>query len=82
MRLPPEKHYPTVNGTHDWMVFQIHDLIASVKGEKRGAPSAAEAVGAQRNIQFSGLVTERNWEFRTLVGDLEAMLDEPQAVQS
>jgi hypothetical protein len=43
--------------------------LRRVKGEKRGAPSAAEAVGAQRNIQFRGLVTERNWEFRTLVGD-------------
>jgi GH24 family phage-related lysozyme (muramidase) len=75
MRLPPEKYYPTINGTHDWIIYQIDDLVSSVKGEKRGAPSAAEAVGAQRNFQFRGLVTERSWEFQTLVGDVQTEAD-------
>jgi hypothetical protein len=28
-------------------------------------------VGAQRNIQFRGLITERSWEFQSLVADAQ-----------
>jgi muramidase (phage lysozyme) len=63
MKMPPEKYYPQVDGTHDWMQKDLTDWVAKRAGAEFSAgPRTLEAgisgVSQDRNWQVAGMITD------------------------
>jgi hypothetical protein len=65
MRYPPERYYPPINGSQDWMRRDLEDLVTSVRGP-------------QMTTQFEGTpdaTMSANWRVRGLVADAQTQAD-------
>ncbi|TAL43848.1 MAG: hypothetical protein EPN91_05685 [Salinibacterium sp.] len=69
MKNPPEKFYPTVDGSHDWIKADLRDWVAS----KRGAQFAGE--GAVLEPGVADALPSRNWTIEGLVADRQTQAE-------
>lgn len=60
MKNAPEQYYPTIGGTHDWMVPAVKDFVKKHAGDESSLNRSAEATfgGEQRNWTLAGLVSD------------------------
>jgi hypothetical protein len=63
MKMPPEKYYPQVDGTHDWLQTDLTAWVAKRAGAEFSAgPRTLEAgiggVAQDRNWQVAGMITD------------------------
>jgi hypothetical protein len=63
MKNPPERSYPQVDGSHDWMQKDLTDWVAKRAGAQFGAGPRSLEVG------FGGVAQDRNWDVAGMIAD-------------
>jgi muramidase (phage lysozyme) len=63
MKMPPEKYYPQVDGSHDWIQKDLTGWV-----EKR---AGAQFSAGPRTLEagFAGVAQDRNWEIAGMITD-------------
>jgi hypothetical protein len=69
MPYPPERYYPQVGGSHDWMARQLDDAVRGQVGATRPEPEFAAAV--EPGAFISETTAQRQYEaHRSLIADV------------
>jgi muramidase (phage lysozyme) len=63
MKNPPERSYPQVDGSHEWMQQDLNGWITKQRGEQFTAGPRTLEVG------FAGVLQSRNWSLAGMVAD-------------
>ncbi|MDI3563565.1 hypothetical protein [Bradyrhizobium sp. Arg816] len=63
MKNPPERSYPQVDGSHDWMAKDLSAWVAKRAGEQFSAGPRSLEVG------FAGVSQDRNWDIAGMITD-------------
>jgi muramidase (phage lysozyme) len=73
MKNPPERSYPAIGGTHDWLQADLKDFITKRVGPefdstKRTLEAGVAGVGSTRNWSVEGLVADKQTQAEIAAG--------------